>query len=284
MNQRATGSAAGGYGRRASSPGVAPGSGISVADRRETTTTGGGYNNSGGPPSRSNSMPAWDIPSSVGRPRGDSSASGASIGFASLNNNSTGSSSGPPNNNHSQQSNPNSAFGTYSGAYVNTAASPGAYDPNAAPSTMIMPSSPYGGMMGLNAAGGSMDVYGNTYGGVYGGLAPQQQTPQQQHLSMGTPRPAHVQMTPIASNAQLSGGGLPTPGPLDSPEIKALVTAKGYNPHTIDTQPKNVCDFRLPYRRISHSRYRIAGAILRDQIVYGRRRTQIPKVRDLEFD
>jgi len=107
----------------------------------------------------------------------------------------------------------------------------------------MMPGSPYGGVVGLAAANGPMDMYGNTYGGVYGGLAPQSQTSQQQQqqLSMATPRPAHVQMT--TSDSQLSGGGLPTPGPLDSPEIKAVMAAKGYNPHTIDTQPKNVCEF-----------------------------------------
>lgn len=267
VHQRTPGGTAGGYGRRASSPGAAPGSGISPADRRETATTSSGYNTPGGPPSRSNSMPAWDIPSSVGRPRGDSSASGASIGFAGLSNNSTGSSSGAQSN-QSQQPNPSSAFGTYAGAYASNGAAPGTYDPNAASSTMMMPSLPYDSMVGLNAAGGSVDVYGNTYGGVYGGLAPQQQTPQQQHLSMGTPRPAHVQMTPMAGNAQLSGGGLPTPGPLDSPEIKALITAKGYNPHTIGTQPKNVCDLRLnlclTHGRVSQSRYHTAGAILCD--------------------
>lgn len=243
VSQRATGGAVGGYARRASSPGVAPGSGIPLADRREAAANaGGGYSNPGGPPSRSNSMPTWDIPSSVGRPRGDSAASGGSIGFASLNNNNTGGSSGAQSSNHSQQSNPNSAFSPYSGAYVNNSV-PGTYDPNTTSSAIMMPGSPYGGVVGLAAANGPMDMYGNTYGGVYGGLAPQSQTSQQQQqqLSMATPRPAHIQMT--TSNSQLSGGGLPTPGPLDSPEIKAIMAAKGYNPHTIDTQPKNVCQF-----------------------------------------
>lgn len=237
VSQRATGAPSGGYGRRASSPGVAPGTGIPRADRREPVTSGG-YN-SGGPPSRSNSMPAWDIPSAVGRPRGDSSASGGSIGFAGLNNNNAGG-SGVQNNNHSQQPNSNPSFGTYSDAYLNSGA--GTYDPNTAQSTMMMPNSPYGGVVGLAAAGGPVDVYGNTYGGVYGGLAPQQHTSPQQHLSMPTPRPTHIQMTPMASNTQLSGNGMPTPGPLDSPEIRTLVAGKGYNPPNIDTQPKNVCD------------------------------------------
>lgn len=83
-----------------------------------------------------------------------------------------------------------------------------------------------------------MDIY-SAYG-AYGGLAPQQQTPQQHLQSLATPRAAPVQMTPLAGNAPLSPptGG---PGSLDSPEIQALAAAKGYNPTSIDIHPVNVC-------------------------------------------
>lgn len=227
----ASGGGTSGYGRRASSPGIAPGSAIGSVDRRDSATnTGGGYGNPGGPPSRSNSMPvpAWDnVPLGSGRPRGDSSASGASVGYASVN-------SGNTANQNSQASNPNTNFSAYSAIYGNSAPS-AAYDPNVPP--MMIPGSPYGGMANMNA-GGPMDIY-SAYG-AYGGLAPQQQTPQQHLQSLATPRAAPVQMTPLAGNAPLSPptGG---PGSLDSPEIQALAAAKGYNPTSIDIHPVNVC-------------------------------------------
>lgn len=263
INQRASGGGSSGYNRRASSPGIAPGSGggISHMDRRDSVNSGGsGYNSPGIPPSRSNSMPAWDIPTSVGRPRGDSTASGTSVGgYSSGNNNNA---VGQANNNHNNSysanpnanSNPNAAFASYSGLYGNPNSSMGGggYDPNMNASTaaaILMPGSPYSGMMNLNINPG-LDMYGTgtgPYGGAYGGMSPQQQqqqqqTPQQHMQNLATPRAAPVQMTPMASNNPLPGGGVPMPPPstIDSAEVQSLIATKGYNPPAIDIQPKNV--------------------------------------------
>lgn len=256
VNHRAAGGNSSGYGRRASSPGIAPGSGasISLMDRRDSaTSSGGGYNNPGAPPSRSNSMPAWDVPTAVvtnaGRPRGDSAASGTSVGAYS-NNNNTGTNHNSGTSSQSSSTNlnmnPNSSFSPYPGMY-NSSVGGGGYDPNStagAAAAILMPGSPYGGMVNNLGLNGPLDMYGGggAYGGMYGGMAPQQQTPQQHMQNLATPRAAPVQMTPLATNSQLPGGGtpMPAPGAINGPEVQGLLAAKGYNPTSIDTQPKNV--------------------------------------------
>ncbi|KAF8323374.1 YTH-domain-containing protein [Clavulina sp. PMI_390] len=227
-----------GYGRRASSPGVAPGVGNVGSPglgRRESVPALANEYTNPGTPSRSNSMPVWDVPgvvpAAVNRPRNDSVAS---VGAAAYSSHAPVNDLDVPRVSPPTSLDTNVNFPGYSNMYQNQ----GGYDPAAAQASMLMPNSPYGGME-TNLVPPNVPGLGGAAGYSAYAAWRSQLTPQQQQ-SLTTPRPmGSAQMSPQASREPQSVVFAAPPATIDSPEVKSLEQSKGYNPTNIDIRPPN---------------------------------------------